>query len=87
MGLSLQEYNSPQGQVIKISLSDDHTKLETKYLQYPSAKLLEIMEITAVNEDKDQFEGYEIVIKTSEKEQIEVTLAPDGKILEEDTGD
>lgn len=55
--------------------------------KYPSAKLTEIMEITAVIEGKDQLEGYEIVLKTSDKEKIEVTVAPDGKILEEDTGD
>jgi hypothetical protein len=55
--------------------------------KYPSAKLIEIMEITAINEGKDQLEGYEIVLKTSDKEQIEITVAPDGIILEEDTGD
>lgn len=55
--------------------------------KYPSANLTEIMEITAVNEGKDQLEGYEIVLKTSDKELIEVTVAPDGKIMEEDTGD
>jgi hypothetical protein len=55
--------------------------------KYPSSKLKEIMEITAVVKGKDQLEGYEIVLKNSDKEQIEVTITPDGKVIEEDSGD
>ena len=61
--------------------------LNTIKEKYPSASLTEIMEITALSEGKEQMEGYEIVLKTSGKELTEVTVAPDGMILEEDSGD
>jgi hypothetical protein len=55
--------------------------------KYPSAELKEIMEVTAVIEGKDQLEGYEIVLKSSDKKQFEVTIAPDGEVIEEDSGE
>ncbi len=55
--------------------------------KYPDAIIKEIMEITAVNEGEDQLEGYEIVFENLDKEEIEITVAPDGNIIEEDTGD
>ena len=55
--------------------------------KYPFYKLIKVMEITGVAGELDQLEGYEIVLETSDQEKIEVTFAPDGKILEEDTGD
>ncbi len=54
--------------------------VETKY---PKSTRKEVMEITAVKNGKDELEGYEIVLKTSDKKEIEVTLAPDGRILED----
>ena len=51
--------------------------------KYPQFVLKEIMEITAVNEGQDVLEGYEIVLETADKKEIEVTLAPDGTILED----
>ena len=51
--------------------------------KYPKAALIEIMEITAVKDGKDALEGYEIVLKTSDKVMVEVTVAPNGNILEE----
>jgi len=51
--------------------------------RYPKATIKEIMEITAVNDGKDTLEGYEIVLKTAEKKGVEVTVAPDGRILED----
>ena len=52
-------------------------------MRYPKAELEEIMEITAVTEGKEALEGYEIVLKTADKKDVEVTVAPDGKILED----
>jgi hypothetical protein len=46
----------------------------------------EIMQITAVKAGKDELEGYEIVLKTRDKKEVEVTVAPDGTMLE-DSGD
>ncbi len=55
--------------------------------KYPSAELKEIMETIAVIEGKDKLEGYEIVLKSPDKGQFEVTITPDGYVIEEDSGD
>jgi hypothetical protein len=55
---------------------------------YPKATLREIMEITAVQAGKDALEGYEVVLQTGDERPVEVTFAPDGRILEDAaTGD
>ena len=54
--------------------------------KYPKATIKEIMEITAVRDGKDVLEGYEIVLRTAETKEVEVTVAPDGKI-QEDSGE
>ena len=51
--------------------------------RYPKSTFKEIMEITAVKYKKDSLEGYEIVLDTAEKKEVEVTVAPDGKIIED----
>jgi hypothetical protein len=54
--------------------------VETKY---PKSVMKEIMETTEVKDGKDFLEGYEIVFETADKKEVEITAAPDGKILEE----
>lgn len=54
--------------------------------KYPKARMKEIMKITAVKDGKDELEGYEIVLETADRKEVEVTVAADGKILE-DSGD
>jgi hypothetical protein len=51
--------------------------------KYPNSTYKEIMEITAVKDGQDTLEGYEIVFETAEKKEVEITVAPDGKILED----
>ena len=51
--------------------------------KYPNSTHKEIMEITAVKEGQDVLEGYEIMFETAEGEEVEVTVAPDGEILED----
>jgi hypothetical protein len=51
--------------------------------KYPQSILMEIMEITEVKEGKDELEGYEIVLDTAGNKEVEVTIAPDGTILED----
>ena len=51
--------------------------------KYPKASMKEIMEITAVKNGKDELEGYEIVLRTRHKKNVEITVAPDGKMLED----
>ena len=55
--------------------------------RYPKYALMEIMAITAVTEGDEALEGYEISLETADRKELEVTVAPDGTILEEDTGD
>ena len=50
--------------------------------KYPKAVLKEIMAITAVTDGKEALEGYEILLETARKKEIEVSVAPDGKFLE-----
>jgi uncharacterized membrane protein YkoI len=51
--------------------------------KYPKSTLKEIMEITSVKDGKDELEGYEVVLETADKKEVEVTVAPDGGILED----
>ncbi len=55
--------------------------------RYAESVLKEIMAITAVTEGTEALEGYEIVLVTADEQEIEVTVAPDGTILEEDPGE
>lgn len=50
---------------------------------YPKAVLKEVMEINAVKNGKDELEGYEIVLQTAANQPAEITIAPDGKVLED----
>ena len=51
--------------------------------KYPSAAIKEIMEMTTVHDGQNALEGYEIVLETAGKKDVEVSFAPDGGILEE----
>ncbi|MFC2088683.1 PepSY-like domain-containing protein [Calditrichota bacterium] len=53
---------------------------ETKY---SNSSIKEIMEITAVMDGKDTLEGYEINLETADQQEVEITVAPDGVILED----
>lgn len=55
--------------------------------KYPKATLKEVMEVNDVKDGKDVLHGYEIVLETAAKKEVEVTVAPDGKILEDSTDD
>lgn len=50
---------------------------------YPKSIFKEIMAVTAVKGGKEELEGYEIVLRTADRKNIEVMVAPDGKILED----
>jgi len=51
--------------------------------KYPNSTIKEIMEITEVQGKDENLEGYEVVLETAQKREIEITIAPDGKILED----
>jgi uncharacterized membrane protein YkoI len=50
---------------------------------YPNAALEEIMMIKAVVDGQDAVEGYEIVLQTADEKEVEITVAPDGTVLED----
>ncbi|MFL5331348.1 MAG: PepSY-like domain-containing protein [Gemmataceae bacterium] len=53
--------------------------------KYPKAKMKEVMEITEVRGKREIHGGFEIVIDTADKKEVELTIAKDGKILEDST--
>jgi hypothetical protein len=72
-------------QIAAADLPEAVTKaVQTKY---PKSTMKEIMAVTAVKNGQDVLEGYEVVLQTAEKKDVEVTVAPDGKILEEGGGE
>ncbi len=53
---------------------------ETKY---PQSTIKEIMEITALIDGQETLEAYEIVLETADMKNVEIAVAPDGRILED----
>ena len=53
--------------------------------KYPKATLKEVMEVTEVKGAEEKLEGYEINLVTADKKEVEVVIAPDGKVLEDST--
>lgn len=51
--------------------------------EYPDAELEEIMEISTIQEGNDVLEEYELVLRLADEQKIEITLAPDGQLLED----
>ncbi len=51
--------------------------------RYPGATLREIMSVTGVKVGKETLEGYEILLVATDKKEYEVTISPDGKVLED----
>jgi hypothetical protein len=50
--------------------------------RFPKGVLKEIMAVTGVSGGAERLEGYEVVVRRSLKKDVEMTIAPDGKILE-----
>jgi hypothetical protein len=51
--------------------------------RYARSSLKEIMAITAVKGATEALEAYEIVLQTADGKEVEVTVAPDGTIVED----
>jgi hypothetical protein len=56
--------------------------VQTVARQFPKAAMKEIMAVTEVTGRTERLEGYEIVVQRAHKKDVEMTIAPDGKILE-----
>jgi hypothetical protein len=63
------------------SLPEAVTK--TVEAKYPGSSMKEIMEITTVTDGMETPEGYEITLEGTGAGQVEITVAPDGTILED----
>lgn len=51
--------------------------------KYPKSKLKEALKITDVKDKKEVSGGYEVILETSDKKEVEVTVSDEGKILED----
>jgi uncharacterized membrane protein YkoI len=51
--------------------------------KYRKATLKAAMAITDVKDGKDVPAGYEIILETADRKEVEVTVAPDGRVLED----
>jgi len=51
--------------------------------RYPKSQIKEVMEITEIKDKKEVHGGFEIVLETAAKKSVELTIAKDGKILED----
>lgn len=52
--------------------------------KYPKARIKEIMQVTEVMDKKETLEGYEVVLVSADKKDVELMVAADGTILEEE---
>jgi hypothetical protein len=57
--------------------------MKTVEAKYPGSSVREIMEITTVTDGTDSLEGYEMTLEGAGMGQIEITVAPDGAILDD----
>jgi uncharacterized membrane protein YkoI len=49
---------------------------------YPGCTITEAMQTMLVKDGKDQPEGFEVTVTKADKKRAEITVAPDGKVLE-----
>jgi hypothetical protein len=55
----------------------------TAEAKYPGSNIKEIMQVMAVTGALDSLKGYELAFATSDTTEVELTVAPDGSLLEE----
>jgi uncharacterized membrane protein YkoI len=51
--------------------------------RYPKSKMREVMAITEIKNGREIDGGFEIVLETADRKEVEVTVAKNGKILED----
>lgn len=55
--------------------------------KYPRARLKEIMQETEVHGKDEKLSAYEVVLVPAGKKEVEVRVSPEGKILEDSSGE
>jgi hypothetical protein len=63
-----------------------HAARMTVDKKYPKSAIKEVMQTVSISNGKDVPEGYEITLVTSGNKAAEITVAADGKVLEESAG-
>jgi len=53
--------------------------------KYPKATVKEAMQVTGVKDKKEALDGYEVLLVTADKKEVELMIDPEGKILEDST--
>ena len=53
----------------------------------PGASIVEAMACTRVADGKDALEGYEVILQPARGKKSEVTVSPDGKVIEDEDDD
>ena len=56
--------------------------VEAVHRTFPNAVLKEVMAVTGVTGGVERLEGYEVVVRRAHRTDVEMTIAPDGRILE-----
>jgi hypothetical protein len=56
--------------------------MKTLNQNFPNAALKEIMAVTEVTGGAERLDGYEVVVARAHKRDVELTIAPDGRVLE-----
>lgn len=51
--------------------------------KYPKSRMKEVLQITEIKNKKEVDGGFEIVIETAGKQEVELTIARSGKVLED----
>jgi uncharacterized membrane protein YkoI len=51
--------------------------------KYPGGTITRAMRVTEVHGRKDSFVGYEVEVRTTDGRDVELILAPDGRVIEE----
>ncbi len=57
--------------------------MKTVNARYRNSSIKEVMETMVIKDGRDALEGYEIVLETAGKKSVEITVARDGKVLED----
>jgi uncharacterized membrane protein YkoI len=51
--------------------------------KFPGATVGTVLAITVARDSKEELQGYEVLVETKDGQEVEITVAPDGKVLEQ----
>jgi uncharacterized membrane protein YkoI len=91
-GQKIEVTTTPEGELVEIEkqiAAKDLPPAVTKALEgkYPKAKYEIIEEVIKVEKKSEKLAYYEVLLTTADKKKFEVSVAPDGKIVKEESKD